>query len=189
MIDEPASSSLKPFNDNIYVAFHVMITPSTLFLEGIFPGRSNRLIRTYELDINKVACQLRGWSNITVPLRSGSRVHQIVSGLFLLQLRVSIPCLLRVCSKRTAIWCAVYIFFRACLVILCKSVKPFKDKRRAWRRTHECDDYQKWTSRNWIETCSLPSSICCAIVPGFHWRRIRWSVGDFAYRRHRHSGQ
>ena len=47
--DKPtSSSSLKPSEGSLYEAFHVQITPTTMFLEGPFPERSNRVIRMYE---------------------------------------------------------------------------------------------------------------------------------------------
>lgn len=47
--DKPtSSSSLKPSEGSLYEAFHVMITPTTMDLDGPFPERSNRVIRMYE---------------------------------------------------------------------------------------------------------------------------------------------
>jgi len=47
--DRPTStSSLKPSEGSLCDVFHVMITPTTMFLEGPFPERSNRVIRMYE---------------------------------------------------------------------------------------------------------------------------------------------
>lgn len=47
--DKPtSSSSLKPSEGSLYDAFHVMITPTTMILEGPLPERSNRVIRMYE---------------------------------------------------------------------------------------------------------------------------------------------
>ena len=43
-----SSSSLKPSEGSLYEAFHVMITPTRIDLDGPFPERSNRVIRTYE---------------------------------------------------------------------------------------------------------------------------------------------
>ena len=43
-----SSSSLKPSEGSLYDAFHVRITPTTMFLDGPFPERSNRVIRMYE---------------------------------------------------------------------------------------------------------------------------------------------
>uniref|UniRef100_A0A8H7YB62 RNA-dependent RNA polymerase n=1 Tax=Psilocybe cubensis TaxID=181762 RepID=A0A8H7YB62_PSICU len=42
------TNTLKPTDDNIYDAFHVTITPTSMFLDGPFPERSNRVIRAYE---------------------------------------------------------------------------------------------------------------------------------------------
>lgn len=41
-------NTLKPTDDSIYDAFHVTITPTTMFLDGPFPERSNRVLRAYE---------------------------------------------------------------------------------------------------------------------------------------------
>ena len=47
--DKPTTSSLlKPSEGSLCEAFHVMITPTTMFLDGPFPERSNRVIRMYE---------------------------------------------------------------------------------------------------------------------------------------------
>lgn len=47
--DKPTSlSSLKPSEGSLRDVFHVMITPTTMFLEGPLPERSNRVVRMYE---------------------------------------------------------------------------------------------------------------------------------------------
>jgi len=39
---------LKPSDGSLYDAFHVTVTPTTMFLDGPFPERSNRVIRAYD---------------------------------------------------------------------------------------------------------------------------------------------
>lgn len=41
-------NTLKPTDGSICDAFHVKISPTTMFLEGPFPERSNRVLRAYE---------------------------------------------------------------------------------------------------------------------------------------------
>lgn len=40
--------SLKPTEGSLYEALHVIITPTTMFLEGPFPERSNRIVRSFD---------------------------------------------------------------------------------------------------------------------------------------------
>ncbi|KDR85157.1 hypothetical protein GALMADRAFT_233817 [Galerina marginata CBS 339.88] len=40
--------TLKPTEGSLYDAFHVVITPTTMFLDGPYPERSNRVIRAYD---------------------------------------------------------------------------------------------------------------------------------------------
>ncbi len=40
--------SLEPTDGSLFQAWHVTITPTSMFLEGPFPERSNRVIRSYE---------------------------------------------------------------------------------------------------------------------------------------------
>ena len=40
--------SLKPSEGSLYEALHVIITPTTMFLEGPFPERSNRVVRSFD---------------------------------------------------------------------------------------------------------------------------------------------
>ncbi|KAF8898564.1 RNA-directed RNA polymerase 2 [Infundibulicybe gibba] len=39
---------LQPSDSSLFEALHVIVTPTTMFLEGPFPERSNRVIRTYD---------------------------------------------------------------------------------------------------------------------------------------------
>ncbi|KAF8973725.1 RNA dependent RNA polymerase-domain-containing protein [Flammula alnicola] len=45
---QSALITLKPSEGSLYDAYHVTITPTTMFLDGPFPERSNRVIRAYE---------------------------------------------------------------------------------------------------------------------------------------------
>ena len=126
----------------------------------------------YELDINKVTCSSASWMKQDYSTASiGSIVHEIVSGPFLLQLRREFRFLTYSQSvvKEQHFGAQFTVLFRACFVsraILGKFVKPFEDKHRAWWRTIKVGLQEKL---NW--DCSLP---------GYHWPRIHWSLGDFA---------
>jgi len=42
------SPSLQPTDERLFNSFHVMMTPTSMFLEGPFPERSNTVVRCYD---------------------------------------------------------------------------------------------------------------------------------------------
>lgn len=46
----PAPQTLKPSDGDLFDAYHVSITPTTMQLEGPFPERSNRVIRSFDAE-------------------------------------------------------------------------------------------------------------------------------------------
>lgn len=157
--------SLKGISRHDYAYHHVLREPFSWTIKQGYKDVRTPTSRKFLL------CQLRGWSKITVPLRQV--VEQSLSsrvGPFMLQgfttwiaRRVSIPCLItkRTCSLVSTLF-LVHMQYYAGL----------STNQREAQRTRECDGYHRWPWRlkaNGFKACSLPSSICCAIiVPGFH---------------------
>ncbi|RDB29625.1 RNA-dependent RNA polymerase 1 [Hypsizygus marmoreus] len=120
-------ATLRPTDASLFEAYHVTITPTTMFLDGPYPERSNRVIRLYDSIhhesflrvsfLDEARLQYRFDRDIDGPAFIRSRVgHFLLNGLTIARRHFEFLAYSQSALKEHAVW----------------FVKPFRDVQRGY---------------------------------------------------------
>ena len=134
------SPPLQPTDESLFNSFHVTITPTSMFLDGPFPERSNRVVRRYDIvhhesflrvsfvDEGRLRYQFD--RDIDGPKFIRSRVGEfLLNGLTVAQREFQFLAYSQSALKEHSVWCVTRFFF----LFVCpphfrqfRFVKPFR---------------------------------------------------------------